>query len=63
MPTSTLRTLEEDGLVCRNVFAEVPPRVEYHLTERDLSLLPHLKDLVLWAKENMGNILALRKPV
>lgn len=38
MLTTSLRELEADGLVSRTVFAEVPPRVEYALTERGLSL-------------------------
>ncbi len=57
MLTLTLRTLEEDGLVSRKVYAEVPPRVEYSLTGRACSLLPHIDGLVGWAKENMPAIM------
>ena len=53
----TLRTLEEDGLLRREIYAEVPPRVEYSLTGRALSLIPHVDALILWAKENMAAIL------
>ncbi len=59
--TSTLRTLAEDGLVDRKVYAEMPPRVEYALTERSLTLLPHMNGLVGWAKDNMVAILKDRK--
>lgn len=57
MLTSTLRTLEEDGLVCRQVYAEVPPRVEYSLTERGHSLIPVVDNLLDWATNNMAAIL------
>ena len=60
MLTVTLRTLEEDGFVKREVYAEVPPRVEYSLTERAISLLPHINDLITWAKNNMDAILTDR---
>ena len=60
MLTMTLRTLEEDGFVKRQVYAEVPPRVEYSLTDRDISLLPHINRLIVWAKENMNAILTDR---
>ena len=42
MLTMTLRTLEEDGYVTRTIFSEIPPRVEYALTERAKSLKPIL---------------------
>ena len=61
MLTSTLRTLEEDGFVYRKVYPEVPPRVEYSLSERALSLLPHVTSLIGWAKENFVAILIDRK--
>ena len=57
MLTVTLRTLEEDGFVKRQVYAEVPPRVEYSLTDRATSLLPHITSLIMWAKENRDAIL------
>lgn len=57
MLTSTLRTLEEDGLVTRTIYAEVPPRVEYAITDRARSLLPHINALIGWAKINMAAIL------
>ena len=61
MLTATLRTLEEDGLVVRQVYAEVPPRVEYGLTERARSLLPILDELVDWAHSNMVAIMRDRQ--
>ena len=61
MLTVTLRTLTEDGLVTRTVFPEVPPRVEYALTVRAQSLLPHIDALIGWAKENMEAILRDRR--
>ena len=44
--TQTLRILEEDGFVSRKVYAEVPPRVEYSLTERSMSFLPVVNSLI-----------------
>ena len=61
MLTVTLRTLEEDGFVKRTIYPEVPPRVEYALTERAVSLFPHINSLIIWAKENMDNIISDRK--
>lgn len=63
MLTVTLRTLEADGLVKRTVFAEVPPRVEYCLTEVGESLIPHIEALVGWALEYMPVILKNRDTV
>lgn len=56
MLTATLRTLEEDGFVTRKMYTEIPPRVEYGLTDRALSLFPHIASLIIWAKENMPAI-------
>lgn len=57
MLTVTLRTLEEDGFVVRKVYAQVPPKVEYSLTDRAMSLLPLIDSLIVWAKNNMDDIL------
>ena len=61
MLTVTLRTLEEDGLVSRTIYPQVPPKVEYALTERAHTLLPHINSLIGWAKENMDGILVDRE--
>lgn len=61
MLTVTLRTLEEDGYVTRTVYPEVPPRVEYALTLRTRSLLPHLNALIEWASENKDAIMEDRE--
>ncbi len=53
----TLRTLETDGFVKRKVYAEVPPRVEYMLTDRAHSLFPIINELIQWAKDHMNEIL------
>ena len=61
MLTVTLRTLEADGYVTRTVYPEVPPRVEYALTERTRSLLPHINALIAWALDNMEAIMDDRR--
>ena len=61
MLTVTLRTLEDDGYVTRTVYPEVPPRVEYALTERARSLLPHINALIEWALENIDAIIKDRR--
>ena len=50
--TETLKNLEKDTLVRRELFAEVPPRVEYSLTDLGRSLLPHIESLLKWAMDN-----------
>lgn len=52
MLTLTLRQLERDGLVLRTVYPEVPPRVEYQLTELGYTLLEPVKALADWAVDN-----------
>ena len=58
--TAQLRDMEEKGLLTRKVYAEVPPRVEYSLTERSMSFLPVVNSLIDWAKENMADIISDR---
>lgn len=50
MLTQQLRELEADGMVLRRVYAEVPPRVDYSLTELGQSVMPVLKALCRWGK-------------
>jgi DNA-binding HxlR family transcriptional regulator len=55
--TQNLRAMEADGLVVRNVFAEVPPRVEYHLSELGHTLRPVVAVMLEWGaqyKERMA---------
>ncbi|MHC2993480.1 transcriptional regulator [Pontibacter sp. HJ8] len=61
MLTVTLRSLEEDGLVSRAVYPEIPPRVEYALTPLGKSLLLQLLQLADWAKLNSNQILEARE--
>jgi DNA-binding HxlR family transcriptional regulator len=61
MLTVTLRTLEADGLVKRTIYPEIPPRVEYEITELGNSLVPHITNLAIWAKENLAEITESRR--
>ncbi|MEE1620993.1 winged helix-turn-helix transcriptional regulator [Zafaria sp. Z1313] len=58
--TQTLRALERDGLVRREVHAEVPPRVEYELTGLGRTLRGPLEAVREWAEANAGSILDAR---
>lgn len=51
MLTLQLKTMEQDGLVKRTVYAEVPPRVEYELTNRSKELMPILQQLSAWGNK------------
>lgn len=61
MLTTTLRSLEADGLVSRQIFPEIPPRVEYELTDLGKSLLPHVVSLSGWAHSNMQKVIESRE--
>jgi DNA-binding HxlR family transcriptional regulator len=58
MLASTLRTLEADGLVHRESYPEVPPRVEYELTELGRELMERMLPLVEWIARNAGEIVS-----
>ncbi|MER6947283.1 helix-turn-helix domain-containing protein [Nonomuraea sp. NPDC000554] len=59
--TQTLRAMEQDGLLTREVFAEVPPRVEYELTALGRSLHEPVSVVARWAEENVNEILLCRE--
>ncbi|GAB6976568.1 winged helix-turn-helix transcriptional regulator [Prevotella falsenii] len=61
MLTATLKMLESDRLVHREAFPEIPPRVEYSLTDKGESLLPLIDNLLVWASENMNDIMESRQ--
>ena len=56
MLTLTLRNLERDGLVIRTVYPEIPPRVEYQLTELGRTLTNPLDELWNWAAQHMHSV-------
>ncbi|MBR1596225.1 MAG: helix-turn-helix transcriptional regulator [Phocaeicola sp.] len=56
MLSQTLKNLEQSHLVHREVYAEVPPRVEYSLTETGKSLIPSIISLITWAKEHFDEV-------
>ncbi len=54
MLTKNLRELEKDGIIHRKVYAVVPPKVEYSLTEKGETLIPILEVMEDWGKEQLG---------
>jgi len=61
MLTQTLRQLERDGFIIREVFPTKPPSVEYSLSERGVSILVPIAQLVKWAEENFEGIIRSRQ--
>lgn len=55
MLTSQLRELEDDGIITRKIYAEIPPRVEYTLTEFGLTLSPIIQSMAKWGEEYRMN--------
>lgn len=51
--TKQLRELEADGFVFRNIYQEIPPKVEYSLTELGKSFIPVLEHMKQWGKDNL----------
>ena len=56
MLSQTLKNLEQSHLVHRKVYPEVPPRVEYSLTDIGKSLMPTLTTLIAWGKEHFSDV-------
>lgn len=54
--TSNLRSMENDGIINRKVYPEVPPKVEYTLTETGYSLQPVLHSMIIWGTEYKNNL-------
>lgn len=63
MLTQTLRSLEENGYVEREIFPEVPPRVEYSLTELGVSFVQPVAVLYQWAQEHKDELIRIRSRV
>lgn len=50
--SNTLKELEKDGIIIRNEFPQIPPKVEYSLSDRGKSLIPILDIMCTWGSEN-----------
>ena len=61
MLSMTVRRLEEDGMVTRQVFPTIPPKVEYTMTPLGRSFVQSLNVMVRWALDNREQVLASRK--
>lgn len=58
--TKILRVMERDGMLTRQIFAEVPPRVEYTLTPLGRSLREPIEAIAAWAEKNVSKVMAAR---
>lgn len=56
MLTSTLKHLEKDHLITRKAYAEIPPRVEYSLTETGKTLMPTIQQMIDWAQQHFEEV-------
>ena len=56
MLTTTLKQLEKDHLVKRKAYAEIPPRVEYSLTDLGVSLMPIIGQMIEWAQVHFNEV-------
>ncbi len=61
MLSATLKKLEHDGFVIREVFPEIPPRVEYELTPLGLRLFTLAQGIVSWVSDNWSEVLQARR--
>jgi DNA-binding HxlR family transcriptional regulator len=53
MLTKQLRELEKDGIITRKIYPEIPPRVEYFISEKGTTLIPILDVMFHWGQEHM----------
>ena len=60
--TNQLRELEADGMISRKAFSEIPPRVEYSITEKGKSIFPILEAMCDWGYNNVGDKFILTDP-
>ena len=60
--TNQLRELEEDGLITRKVYAQIPPKVEYSITEKGRSLFPILELMCEWGENNLDGRFVVTNP-
>ncbi len=61
MLTTTLKTLQADGLLLRKSYPVIPPKVEYHMTPLGYTLIPHIHNLLEWAQQNGNTIRKARR--
>lgn len=59
--SQVLKQLTTDGIIQRKLFPDVPPRVEYSLSELGNTLLPSIESLINWGRENFDRIIENRK--
>jgi DNA-binding HxlR family transcriptional regulator len=62
MLAQTLHSLEEDGFVLRQAYAEIPPRVDYSLTPLGREVAERVESLVDWIEDNLERVLEARGP-
>lgn len=60
--TNQLRELEANGLISRKVYPEVPPKVEYTITDKGISLFPILELMCEWGEKNIGDRFEITSP-
>ncbi len=59
--SQVLRQLTADGIISRRLFPDVPPRVEYTISEFGNTLLPHVEALISWGQDNFDRIMGNRR--
>lgn len=60
MLTKQLRELEEDGILIRKIYAEIPPRVEYFISDYGKTLFPIINSMKAWGEKNMAADIAAK---